>query len=200
MDDLLSAKKAIRDSALSARNGLGNTERAARSAAICSTVESIAGYASAGSILFFMPIRSEVDIASLMLGALRRGVTCALPKCSDGRSLRLFAVSDPACDLEPGMWGIPEPKECLAEYTVADFSVIMIPGAAFDRHGRRIGYGAGYYDRLLAAGDRALKIAPAFALQVLAALPYGPHDLTVDVIVTEDEIIDCRKAGGDKHG
>lgn len=201
MSDLLSEKKAIRDRILSMRSGLDAAARAARSEAVCASMQRIDDYAGAGSVLFFMPFRGEVDISPLMQSALRGGTVCGLPKCGDGRSLRLFAVKDPACDIEPGMWGIPEPKECLAEYTASDFSVIMVPGAAFDRRGWRIGYGAGYYDRLLAAaGDHALKIAPAFSFQVLAELPHDLHDVPVDIIVTEEEIIDCRKARGNRHG
>jgi 5-formyltetrahydrofolate cyclo-ligase len=194
MDDIPAGKKAVRDRILQARAGLGVTERAARSAAIRLSIQNIPEYAQSRSILFYMPFREEVDISPLLDSALDDGRMCALPRCAGRRSLRLFAVTDLASDLEQGMWGIREPKDCLNECTADEISVIIVPGVAFDRQGRRIGYGAGYYDRLL-AGTRALKITPAFALQVLPELEQAAHDVSVDIIVTEREIIDCRRVG-----
>jgi 5-formyltetrahydrofolate cyclo-ligase len=201
MDDLLSQKKAIRNRILITRDSLSMAEWAEKSEAICSAIKSIKEYSAAQSILFFMPFRGEVDIKPLIEKALQQGRRCALPKCGKGGSLKLFSISNLSADVEPGMFGITEPKECMCEYTCDKFSVIIIPGVAFDRQGRRIGYGAGYYDRLLAKAARgSLIIAPAFALQVLAELPHGGHDVPVDIIVTEEETIDCRKAGGEYHG
>jgi 5-formyltetrahydrofolate cyclo-ligase len=202
MDELLEAKRTVRERALDARLSLAGDERAGKSSLICSAIEGILEYANASAILFYMPVRGEADILPLLRKALAEGRTCALPKCAPGRSLRLFSVTSLESDLAPGRWGIPEPVEGRArEYTGRHFSVIMVPGVAFDRRGSRIGYGAGYYDRLLAARcGGSLKIAPAFAMQVLPELPRGPMDGSVDVIVTEEEIIDCRKAGGELHG
>lgn len=202
MDELLSAKKAIRAQALMERSALGESERAQKSAAICSAIEAIPEYAAAPSILFYMPFRAEVDISPLIQKALQQGRRCALPKCHHGCMLRLYSIADISKDVAPGKWGIREPVTVDGcECTVQEFSVIMVPGAAFDRQGHRIGYGAGYYDRLLeASGGNTLKIAPAFALQIRSSLPQGKYDMPVDIIVTEGENIDCRKAGGEEHG
>jgi 5-formyltetrahydrofolate cyclo-ligase len=192
MGELLSAKRAIRERVLDQRANLTEQQRAEKSAAICTAIAGIQEFASAKSILFFMPFRGEVDIVPLLNHALERGCTCALPKCGKDRSLKLFAISDLDRDISPGKWEIPEPKDCLSEYTCDDFSVIIVPGVAFDRQGRRVGYGAGYYDRLLSAGRDVLKVAPAYAFQVVSELPHEQHDVPVDIIVTEEEIIDCR--------
>lgn len=201
MNDAPSDKQAVRERVLAARAALTGDERAAKSGTICAAVERIGAYAGAKTVLFYMPIRGEVDIAPLMAGALGRGVRCALPRCGPGRSLRFYCVNDPQYDVEPGYKGIPEPKECLNECNAHDFSVIMVPGAAFDRQGWRVGWGAGYYDRLFALlGRGALRIAPAYAFQVLGRVPRQCHDESVDIIVTEDEVIDCRKAGGEPNG
>ncbi len=194
MAELVAQKKSIRRQALAERAGLDDDQRAAWSRKICHTILSLPEYQSAFGILFYMPFRGEVDISPLLDAALAKGVLCALPRCHGSDTLRLFQISDVSTDLEPGRWGIQEPKDYLNEHTVHDFSVIIVPGVAFDRHGCRIGYGAGYYDRLL-YGAQALTIAPAFAAQLLPELPHDGHDVPMQVIVTENEIIDCRVAG-----
>lgn len=194
MDNLAGRKKAVREAVLALRSGLDEADRAARSQRICRAIESLPEYAQARSILFFMPFVGEVDISPLLRSALHHGILCGLPRCCPGCRLKLYGIGDADGDVEPGRWGILEPKDCLNEYNVDDFSVIIVPGVAFDRCGRRLGHGAGYYDRLL-AGAKALRIAPAFALQVLPELPHGEHDAPVHIIVTEQEIIDCRGAG-----
>jgi 5-formyltetrahydrofolate cyclo-ligase len=201
MSELLAAKEAVRGRVLAARLSLGEAERARLSSAICANIRRIPEYARASSILFYMPIRGEADILPLLGEALGEGRRCALPKCEGKCGLRLFWVTDAEADTAPGRWGISEPVEGRAcECTGAPFSVIMVPGVAFDKRGGRIGFGAGFYDRLLGSCGGALKIAPAYAMQVLPELPVGPLDAPVDIVATEEGIIDCRRAGGDTHG
>lgn len=197
MSELTGQKKAVRERVLAARLALGEAERGQKSEAICAAIESMPEYRRASTILFYMPFRGEADVLPLLKKALSEGRKCALPKCADNFGLRFFWVTDASRDVEPGRWGILEPAEGRAcECTGELFSVIMVPGVAFDRAGRRIGYGAGYYDRMLADCGNSLKIAPAYAFQVLPELPCGPLDRRVDVVATEDGIIDCRPAGG----
>lgn len=201
MDELLAAKRAVRARMLAARLAMGEDERALKSSAIRSILEGMPEYALASSVLFYMPVRGEADVLPLLQKALSEGRICALPKCAEDGKLRLFRVSDLDTGIAPGKWDIPEPVEGRArECTGETFSVILVPGVAFDWRGNRIGYGAGYYDRLLAARPGALKIAPAYAFQVLPELPCGPLDGRVDAVATEKGIVDCRKAGGKSHG
>jgi 5-formyltetrahydrofolate cyclo-ligase len=77
--------------------------------------------------------------------------------------------------------------------TVADVDWMLVPGVAFDRTGRRLGYGGGYYDRLLPLlGPDAVCAAGAYELQLVDEVPAAPHDLTVDVIVTEARTLAVR--------
>ena len=71
----------------------------------------------------------------------------------------------------------------------AEIDAILVPAAAFDRRGHRIGYGGGYYDRFLPRATRAVKIGVAFAVQIVEALPEEGHDRAVDAICTEKERI-----------
>jgi 5-formyltetrahydrofolate cyclo-ligase len=197
----LVAKAAIRERMVSARLAIDMDERSGKSMEICSRIEGMPEYArQASPVLFYMPIRGEADILPMLKKALEEGCRCALPKCAPGGRLRLYFISDLQRDVAPGMWGIPEPVEGRAQECTGElFSVIMVPGIAFSRRGERIGYGGGYYDRLLASSGRgSYKIAPAFAMQILPVLPNGPLDGLVDAIVTENEIIDCRNAEGNR--
>lgn len=202
MDDLISGKKAIRERILKERVELCKAEREEKSAAICASLESIREYANARSILFYMPIGGEADITPLIRKALKSGRVCALPKCASNRSLRMYTISCLESDVSPGAMEIPEPEgDAACECFPDDLSVLIMPGVAYDRLGHRLGRGAGYYDRLFAGGGRTtLRIAPAYAFQVLPELPHEPHDAPVDIIVTEEEIIDCRKGRGEYHG
>lgn len=95
--------------------------------------------------------------------------------------------------LAPGAFGILEPSHERGALPFADFKkidLIIVPGLAFDRRGNRLGYGGGYYDRLLAE-FAAPKVALAFSAQIVDAIPTEAHDQRVDMIVTEREVIFC---------
>jgi 5-formyltetrahydrofolate cyclo-ligase len=103
-------------------------------------------------------------------------------------------VFAPGQALVRGEYGIPEPPPGSAETGVQDLSLVCLPGVAFGLDGSRLGYGGGYYDRLLRhPAFRAVTCGLAFDLQVVCALPRDAFDGTVDVIVTESQTI--RPAG-----
>jgi len=87
---------------------------------------------------------------------------------------------------------IPEPPVREGRMSINDVDLVIIPGAGFDISGSRIGYGGGYYDRLLAGLQKAvLVIAPAYEEQGLDAIPSEPHDIKVQMIVTDNRLIRC---------
>ena len=142
----------------------------------------------------FSAIGSEINPLPLMRRLADRGARLALPvMVGRGRPLvlRAWAFGDP---LDKGQWGIREPR---ADATEVDPDIVLAPLAAFDRAGYRIGYGAGYYDLTL-AGLRARKpvvaVGLAFAAQEIDALPATARDERLDLVLTEHEVIDCRKA------
>jgi len=95
-------------------------------------------------------------------------------------------VGDLDRDLAPGVWEIrePVPDRCAAAVE-RDIEFALVPGLAFDERGGRLGYGGGFYDRLL-AGLQAVRVTAAFSVQVVEAVPMSEHDQYVDLIVTED--------------
>ena len=94
--------------------------------------------------------------------------------------------------MNPGHMGIPEPDPARTRRWQGTPELVIVPGAAFDPSGGRIGYGGGYYDRFLGASG-ATTVALAFQCQLYEALPQDAHDKRVDMIVTEERTIDCRK-------
>jgi 5-formyltetrahydrofolate cyclo-ligase len=183
-------KQDLRRAALAARDALSPEERARRSAAICARAQGIPELAGAHTVMIFATFRTEIDTAPLIAWALAAGKVVCLPRIVGPRRMLAFRVSDPAADLAPGTWDIPEPVQSCELVDPADIDAVVVPGAAFDCDGSRCGYGGGFYDNFLPqTRDRVPRVALAFEAQIVDVLPCEPHDLPVTVIVTEDRVI-----------
>ena len=199
MLEIQADKARLRTAALEARAKLTQEERTALSRRICERIEAHPAFAAAQTALFYMPVRGEVDVLPLLRLALRQGKACALPRCLPENRLEFYLIRFLDVDLEPGRWGIAEPKLVPENLCRPDgSSVIIVPGVAYGRPGGRVGYGAGYYDRFLRSlGCHPTTIAPAYGFQLYETIPQSSQDQPVDCIVTEAETIDCR--GGLAH-
>ena len=103
------------------------------------------------------------------------------------RSLILSELKD-WNDLEPGSYGILEPKkDKIIEMLIESIDIIIVPGVGFDELGCRLGHGAGYYDNLLKKSINATHIGLAFEFQIVEKVPIESHDLPVDIIITEKD-------------
>ncbi|HQT25487.1 MAG TPA: 5-formyltetrahydrofolate cyclo-ligase, partial [Burkholderiales bacterium] len=105
----------------------------------------------------------------------------------DRSGLDLHVVSNLEDGLEPGLWGIREPRGggLIEDFSLIDF--VLVPGVAFSREGGRLGYGGGFYDRLLVEKRRdASAVAAAFSVQIVEEVPIEENDIFVDGIVTEE--------------
>ena len=179
---------------LGARDRLPAGERAAASGAICRRVLQMEPFARARRIALFASFRSEVDTGELIAGALERGKEVFLPVTDlEARRLRFYLIDSPD-DLVPGAYGIPEPDPSGREAAALEtLDLVVTPGAAFCADGGRIGYGGGYYDRVLAVTQqRAPSVGLAFERQIVDQVPAGEHDRRVDWIVTERRTIRAR--------
>jgi 5-formyltetrahydrofolate cyclo-ligase len=137
----------------------------------------------------YMPMADELDVLVALEHFHRHGHACCLPVViGRGRPL-LFRLWRPGEALAAGPMGVREPS---ADSPEATPSLLLVPLLAFDRSGNRIGYGAGFYDmtlaRLRAAGP-ILAVGVAYAGQEAQAVPAGPGDEPLDLIVTEREAI-----------
>ena len=184
-------KATLRAAALAARDALSSEHRGAAAEAIAARglpIEMMPGAVVAG----YSPIRSEIDPTPLLRKLAAPGVQLALPAIMAGNQplkFRSWAFSD---RLRRGRLGILEPPPDAAEL-VPD--VLLVPLAAFDRLGHRIGYGAGHYDRTLQQ-LRELKAITAiglgFAAQEVEAVPALLHDVALDYVLTETQMLDFR--------
>jgi 5-formyltetrahydrofolate cyclo-ligase len=186
-------KVTLRSEAMLRRDALDQRER--RSLTICERVAALPSYVAARTIHCYLPMRSEVDTRPLIADALARGkrvaVPVVVPKASELSHAWLESLS--ADGLAPGVFGTYTPRDARPA-APGDWDLTIVPLLAFDRRGYRLGYGKGYYDRLLAT-DPSITIGVGFAAQEIAALPDEAHDIALDWIVTEHELIEPRRIG-----
>lgn len=185
------SKSDLRAAALARREALSDEQRAEAAEAMAQRklpFEIVPGMVVSG----YSPIRNEIDPVPLMRKLGSHGARLALPAVmARGKSLAFRAWS-PDDRLLLGPLGIPEPSPAAAE-VIPD--IMLVPLAAFDRQGHRIGYGAGHYDFTLAHLRKAkiiTAIGTAFSVQEIKAVPAQPHDVALDYVLTEKKVFDFR--------
>ncbi|HML53408.1 MAG TPA: 5-formyltetrahydrofolate cyclo-ligase [Solidesulfovibrio magneticus] len=164
---------------------------AARSAA--QRVLALPAYVQAREILAYMAVRNELDAGVIARQALADGKRLLLPRCRDGAP-GLLDLGCVRClsEAAPGSYGIPEPpREACLDPEAFSPDLILVPGLAFDRRGVRLGFGGGYYDRLLALplAQNAFTVGLGYDFQLVAALPSAPWDKPVNAVVTDRQTL-----------
>ena len=178
-------KTELRRQRLAARDALLPAERVEKSLALA--VHSAGAIAlQAGAIVSgFLPIRSEVDLHPLMTLLRDRGARICVPVVLDRETI-IFREMTAETELVPGTFGTSGPGPAAAEL---EPEIMLVPLAAFDARGHRIGYGGGYYDRaihrLREKGLNPRLIGIAFDCQEVASVPEEPHDMKLDAVLTE---------------
>ena len=184
-------RERIRRAVLARRDALASETRCALSRAIVERFWVLPEAVRARTLLVSLSVGSEASTHALVVEARRRGLRVAVPVTLMAER-RLLATELPEDDrLEAGPFGILEPRpDARVPVPVDRLDLIVAPGAAFDPRGNRLGWGAGYYDRLLAGRRPDTTIAAlAFECQIVSAIPSEPHDVPMDVIVTEQRVI-----------
>jgi len=190
-----SVKQALRKRIIAQRGQLPADIRAAHSAAITERLLQLPEYRQAETVLGYMNFGAEFASELWVDQVLAEDKRLALPKVNHHTNhLDLYWVDDPENQLAAGLWGIREPivERCERLTTPYEVEFALLPGVAFTRNGARLGYGGGYYDKLLAGmAQRPILAAAAFALQLVEALPQEATDRKVEWLVTESETIHC---------
>ncbi|MCJ2052253.1 5-formyltetrahydrofolate cyclo-ligase [Methylobacterium sp. J-070] len=185
----LTRKGDLRRAALAARDALDPAARQAASAAIARALLALPELADARLVGAFWPIRSEVDPRPAAEGLRARGQAVALPQVTpDGLVFRAWRPGDA---LVAGRFGLSEPDPSLPP---VEPDALIVPLAAFDRTGQRIGYGRGYYDGAIARLSRTgpvLTVGVGFAAQEVDRVPAEPHDRPLRFVITEAGVIRC---------
>ena len=181
------AKAALRQQILARRDAADIATRNCNSHATTEKLRALPAYRAAKTVAAYASFGSELDTGEFLVGILEDGKQLLLPRINRAqRVLELRQVIDLNADLVAGVWGIREPAERCRIASPATVEFMLVPGVAFTTDGARLGYGGGFYDRLLASFDRRIaRVAAAFELQVVGQLPEGPHDQRVDTVVTE---------------
>lgn len=153
---------------------------------------SLGRFREAKSVMLYLPARGEVDTWPLLDHFWSRGSEILLPRCCESAAgiMEAYAVTS-RDDLGPGCFGLIEPQAKRArKVPIPEPEAILVPALAFDRHGYRLGFGGGYYDRFLPTlACLPLLIGPAYAFQILKSIPVEPWDRPVELIVTPDALL-----------
>lgn len=202
-DTLVERKARLRRQAYDARNAQEGKDELSR--VIVDRFRALPEYAAAGTVMWYLDVRSEVRTRHQVGAALEGGKRIVVPYCtvdeqgSNRLGLWRLAGMD---ELVVGKWKILEPPrqrwgEPGKEAQPDELDLVMVPGVGFDRDGARMGNGQGYYDRLLhqVRLDAPL-VALAFECQIFPELPVGPHDISMDKVVTEQAVYRGRGRGG----
>lgn len=190
----LARKPELRRAVLAARDGLDLDYRREASAAIARTLLGLPSLAAATLVGGFWPIRSEVDPRAAMTALAAAGKRIALPQVTPEGLV--FREWQPGATLVRAKFGLSEPDPSLPEVAP---DALIVPLAAFDRAGRRLGYGRGYYDGAIArlsTTQPVVTVGVAFAAQEVPEVPVEAHDRALSAIVTEHGIVTLEDTRG----
>ena len=184
-------KKEIRREVFARRERHPATDREEKSLQIARQVFGLEEYRQAKRIFIYIDCRGEVMTETIIRQAWADGKEVAVPKILPdpltGKKEMMFFLLTDFGQLEPGFYGIREPRGCeRADGNTG--GLMLMPGVAFDPDGHRVGYGGGYYDRYTALYPGLYRAALAFSFQLFAAVPWEKGDVPVQAVVTEEKV------------
>ncbi|MBO4355460.1 MAG: 5-formyltetrahydrofolate cyclo-ligase [Clostridia bacterium] len=180
-------KNKLREEYRSKRASLPEETKNCYDSKINCIISGLVSFRFADTIMFYHPMKEEIDILPLAQKALSMNKKVAFPKIVSCGIMDFYFINDMKEDFEPGTWGILEPKTSCEKFEIGqDYGKIMmiIPALSYDRTGNRLGYGKGYYDRYLEKVP-VKSIGICYNDFFVQSLPRGCHDKKVDLVVTE---------------
>jgi 5-formyltetrahydrofolate cyclo-ligase len=189
--DRSSEKQALRDLMREARAAIPPDRRLQLAGRVEANLFGLPEIARARTVLVFYSFGTEVPTAGILERLLAEGRRLLLPYLTDERRMEAAEVL-PGYSLVRSGYGPKEPPHRVA-VDPAEVDIVVAPGLAFDRWGHRLGYGGGHYDRYLKRlSPHALRVGVGFAAQVVSEVPSEPQDEQVDLVVTDQGVVDCR--------
>ena len=179
----MSVKSALRKELLEKRrNIIGKEEKDAK---ILLSLTRLDDYTSADKLLVYVPLDGEINTEPLINSALDSGKTVAVPYCENKRGKMSFYIIGSLDELKAGTFGVREP-DINFNKRLEDFenSIIIVPGVSFNRHGHRLGYGGGYYDRFLQS-HCINSVGLCYEEMICDSIPVEEHDIAVNTLITD---------------
>lgn len=192
-------KQAVRADMKAFLAAMNAEDRHERSVKACKTLIATREFRHAHMLMIFLSMPSEIETTTLALSAWQECKSVAVPRVDWGHHkmepVEIRSLEVGLRTVGPGQ-GMREPIEGTA-VPLGMIDVIVIPGLAFDRHGYRVGRGRGFYDRFLAQQEfEGIRIGLCFHEQLLAeAIPNEAHDIPMDLIVTDRELVHVHQDG-----
>ncbi len=168
------------------RKSLEEYEIKSKSRAICTAFTALKAFKSAKNVCVYMSAFKEADTKEIIEECLKQGKNIAVPVI-DEEDIYLCKYS---IDTVPGAYGIREPEE-RERIDASKIDIFAIPALAFDKKGGRVGFGKGYYDRLLSSAT-GVKVGLLYEFQLVDNLPLQEHDVLMDYLITDKQVIICK--------
>ncbi len=183
-------KKDIRSKIIKRRSSQTKSSSVSKSSKIFSKLLSLEVLKPNMNVLVYMDFRNEVITSEINEYILNNNIRLLLPKVNFETKLLEIYVIDLLSSLEKSSYNILEPTSSHKQIEYEDIDLILAPGVAFDDKCFRLGYGGGYYDKLLSnKRDDVKVIALAYELQIIDSVPIEEHDYQMDYIITEERVI-----------
>ncbi len=179
-------KQELRQRMRAVRGALPMKACEARSARVAEQVLALDAFRNAKTVLGFASIRKEVQTLTILEAAWAAGKQVVLPRIVD-QALVLHRV-ETMSELSEGAFSVPEPAASAPQIEPRAIDFALVPALAADLRGHRIGYGGGYYDRLLPELTGAITCALVFDFQLVSEVPEQPMDVAVDLVVTDARV------------
>ena len=157
--------------------------RRRRSLKLCSQIEKSSFFKHSQTIGLYSALADEIDVSRIAQKALDLKKNVFFPKVS-GSQMSFYEVFDLKADLKSGKFGILEPVLSRSKKRIRPLDLVLIPGRAFDKKGKRLGRGVGFYDRLLEKWSDSVRMGVAFSEQIVKCVPSEAHDVEMDIVLT----------------
>lgn len=187
----METKGEIRKKILNIRNNIDNEQVIKKSKVIVNKLKSISEFKKSKTVFIYMDFKNEVKTLDLIKEMIKEKKRVIIPYTDiDNTVIIPVEIKDIGTDLKFSSFGYLEPKEeKVIPIDPYEFDLIIVPGVVFDKDLNRIGFGKGYYDRILSKKRNSAKaVAIAYELQILDKIPNEKHDIKMDKIITEENI------------
>ena len=188
MNQLINTKEQLRKSYLALRNDFDEEYIKSASLGLCELLASTDEFNIAKTILLYYPIKNEISPLSIFEIAKKEGKSVAFPVCNKDSTTLTFKKVDDMSQLKKSTFGICEPKESCHNICLDKHTLCVVPALAFSKEGHRLGYGMGYYDRFL-ENFEGKSIGLSYSKLLCDTLPQDEHDIPLDIIITESEVL-----------